>query len=428
MALSKMGYRTRIIDDIIEIKLKSFGALCIEGPKWCGKTWTALNHSTSAFFIGDPKNNFQNRTLASIDPSLVLDGESPRLIDEWQEVPSLWDAVRFEVDNMPNKGRFILTGSSTPKNVGIMHSGTGRIDRILMRPMSLYESGDSDGSVSLMSIFNQQSIRTGVHQTSLQNLAYLATRGGWPGAIGMNESQAIDISRSYLKTLVNDDISRVDGIKRDQKKVKSLLKSLARNVSTSVSNQVLIRDMKEFDNDSIDSNTLSSYLDVLTRLFVIHSQPAFDVNYRSSQRVGKTPKRHFIDPSLAIAALELSPSMLINDLHLFGFIFESLVIRDLTIYAEANRGLVSHFRHHDTGDEIDAVVELDDGRWGAFEIKLGHNQVDEAAENLLKIKKNFDESNPQKSPTVLCVVCGLAEYAYKRNDGVYVVPITALKN
>lgn len=428
MALSKTGYRTRIIDDIIDIKLKSFGALCIEGPKWCGKTWTALNHAMSAFFIGDPKNNFQNRTLASIDPSIVLEGEFPRLIDEWQEVPSLWDAARFAVDNIPTKGRFILTGSSTPKNVGIMHSGTGRIDRILMRPMSLYESGDSEGSVSLMSLFNQQPIRTSVHPTSLQKLAYLATRGGWPGAIGMDESQAVDISRSYLKTLISDDISRVDGVKRDQKKLRSLLKSLARNVSTSVSNQVLIKDMKEYDNDSIDSNTLSSYMDVLTRLFVIYNQPAFDINYRSSQRVGKTPKRHFIDPSLAIAALELSPSMLINDLHLFGFIFESLVIRDLTIYAEANRGLVSHFKHHDTGDEIDAVVELDDGRWGAFEIKLGHNQVDKAAENLLKIKKNFDETNPTKSPIVLCVICGLADYAYRRVDGVFVVPITMLKN
>lgn len=427
MSLRKQEYRERIIDDIVKSKLASFGAVCIEGPKWCGKTWTALNHSNSVFFIGDPQNNFQNRLLAEVDPSIVLDGLNPRLIDEWQEVPSLWDAVRFEVDKTKHKGQFILTGSSTPKSFGVLHSGTGRIDRIMMRPMSLYESGDSDGSVSLRMLFANTLKTTKTDSMSLSKLAYLATRGGWPGSLGMNEKQASDIAKSYLKSILADDITKIDGVKRDSKKVKALIKSLARNVATSVSNATLIKDIKEFDGDLIDPNTVASYLDILTRLFIIDNQQAYDINYRSSTRVAKSPKRHFIDPSLVVAALEMSPSMLLKDLNLFGFIFESLVIRDLKIYAEANRGSVYHFRHHDTGDEIDAVIELDDGTWGAFEIKLGHNQVDKASENLLKIKMNFDQMNHEKSPTVLCVICGLGEYAYKRPDGVFVVPIGCLR-
>lgn len=428
MSLRKQEYRERIIDDIVKSKLASFGAVCIEGPKWCGKTWTALNHSNSVIYIGDPQNNFQNRLLAEVDPSIVLAGLHPRLIDEWQEVPSLWDAVKFEVDKSRDKGQYILTGSSTPKSFGILHSGTGRIDRIMMRPMSLYESGDSDGSVSLKMLFNNTLKTTKIETMTLSKLAYLATRGGWPGALGMNEKQASDIARSYLKSILADDVTKIDGVKRDSKKVKALIKSLARNVATSVSNATLIKDIKEFDGDVIDPNTIASYLDILTRLFIIDNQQAYDMNYRSSTRVAKTPKRHFIDPSLAVAALEMSPSMLLKDLNLFGFIFESLVIRDLKIYAEANRGSVYHFRHHDTGDEIDAVIELDDGTWGAFEIKLGYNQVDKAAENLLKIKMNLDQTNHKKSPTVLCVICGLGEYAYKRPDGVFVIPINSLKH
>ena len=428
MSLRKQEYRERIIDEIVKSKLSSFGAVCIEGPKWCGKTWTALNHSNSVIYIGDSQNNFQNRLLAEVDPSVILVGLNPRLIDEWQEVPSLWDAIRFEVDKSRNKGQYILTGSSAPKSFGVLHSGTGRIDRIMMRPMSLYESDDSDGSVSLMTLFNNTLKTTKIDSMSLSKLAFLATRGGWPGSLGMNEKQASDIARSYLKSILADDVTKIDGVKRDSKKVKALIKSLARNVATSVSNATLIKDIREFEGDEIDPNTVASYLDILTRLFIIDNQQAFDMNYRSSTRVAKSPKRHFIDPSLAVAALEMSPSMLLKDLNLFGFIFESLVIRDLKIYAEANRGSVYHFRHHDTGDEIDAVIEFDDGTWGAFEIKLGHNQVDKAAENLLKIKMNLDQMNHKNSPTVLCVICGLGEYAYKRPDGVFVIPINSLKH
>ena len=428
MALTKSNYRPRIIDQLIKEKLATFGAVCIEGPKWCGKTWTALNHSESVIFIGDPQNNFQNRSMAQLDPNLVLDGVSPKLIDEWQEVPSVWDAVRYQIDQSTQKGQFILTGSSTPQTKGILHSGTGRIDRIKMRPMSLYESGDSSGVISLQDLFDWRIKSQETTSVTLKELIYLTVRGGWPGSLGADAKQAIDIPKSYLTSVIEDDLTRLDDTKRDIRKVRYLLKSLARNTGTMANNQTLKRDILEFENETIAPDTITSYLDVLSRLFLIEDQPAFDVNYRSSTRVAKTSKRHFIDPSLAVATLGVSPEMLINDLNLFGFIFESLVIRDLRIYAEANRGQVFHYRQHDTGKEIDAVVELPDGRLGAFEVKLGANQIDSAAENLIAIQASMTKGSKSKGPQVLCVICGLSNYAYQRkNDGVFVVPITALR-
>ncbi len=428
MTLTKPQYRPRIIDPLIKGKLETFGAVCIEGPKWCGKTWTALHHAESAVFIGDPQGNFQNRTMAQLDPSLVLDGAPPRLIDEWQEVPTIWDAVRYQVDRDTSKGRFLLTGSATPKTKGILHSGTGRIDRIKMRPMSLYESGDSNGAISLQGLFDGSFQAQKTDPNTLEKLIYLTVRGGWPGSLGTSPKHAIDIPKSYLKSVIEDDLTRLDGIKRDVKRVQALLKSLARNVSTMVSNQTLRRDIREFENETINPDTIASYLDVLSRLFLIENQPAFDINYRSSIRVAKMPKRHFIDPSLAVAALGVSPEMLLSDLNLFGFLFESLVIRDLRIYVEANQGQVFHYRHHDTGNEIDAVIELADGRWGAFEVKLGANQVDEAAKNLLAIQSAMSKSPGTNGPSVLCVICGLIDFAYQRDDGIFVIPITALKD
>jgi hypothetical protein len=426
MALTKAFYKPRIIDQLIHEKLKTFGAVCIEGPKWCGKTWTALNHAESVIFIGDPQGNFQNRSMAQLDPSLVLNGKTPRLIDEWQEVPAIWDAVRYQADQSIHKGQFILTGSATPQTKGILHSGTGRIDRIAMRPMSLFESGDSNGTVSLQGLFGGNLTPQETVSISLDKLIYLTVRGGWPGSLGAELKGAIDIPKSYLHSVIEDDLTRLDGIKRDTKKIRALLKSLARNTSTLANNQTLINDILEFKGEAIDPNTISGYLDALGRLFLIENQLAFDPNYRSSTRVAKMPKRHFVDPSLAVAALEISPEMLINDLNLFGFLFESLVIRDLRIYAGANQGRVFHYRHHSTGKEIDAVVELADGRWGAFEIKLGANQIDRAAENLISIQSTMLKSNESRSPQVLCVICGLTNYAYRRDDGVFVVPITAL--
>lgn len=426
--LTKIGYRERILDSIIQEHLKTFAAICIEGPKWCGKTWTALNNSKSVIYIGDPKNNFQNRTLAELNPEFVLEGDLPRLIDEWQEVPPLWDAVRFKADQSIQKGQFILTGSATPKRKGILHSGAGRITTLLMRPMSLYESGDSSGKVSLKDLFSNNFLATSLMEVSLSHLIYLTCRGGWPGSIGLDEKQAINITKSYLETTINNEVSNIDQVQRNKKKIQSLIKSIARNISTMVSTSTLANDIKDFYDDTITTVTITDYLDVLNRLFILEDQLAFDMNYRSNKRVAKSPKRHFIDPSLAVAALDLSSDKLIQDLNFYGFLFESMVIRDLRIYAEAIGGKVFHYKHFDTNVEIDAVVELSNGLWGAFEIKLGMNQVDLAAENLLKMEKKIIESKKGKAPVFLAVICGLSQAAYLRKDGVYVFPITALKN
>jgi hypothetical protein len=428
MPLTKPQYKPRILDKLIQNKLETFGAICIEGPKWCGKTWSGLHHAESVVFIGNPENNFQNRRMAELNPDLVLDGKAPRLIDEWQEVPPIWDSVRYRVDQSAEKGRFILTGSSTPQRKGILHSGTGRIDRIRMRPMSLYESADSGGQISLMGLFHSDFKDQATSGTSFDQIIYLLARGGWPGSLGTDIHQAADIARSYLDSVIEDDLNRVDGIKRDTRKVKSLLRSLARNVSTMASNSTLRRDLQEFEGETIDPETVTVYLDVLSRLFLIEDQPAFDKNLRSRTRVAKTPKRHFVDPSLAIAALGISPKLLLQDLNYLGFLFESMVIRDLRIYTEAHQGNIFHYRHHDTGREVDAIIETADGSWGAFEIKLGENQVDEAAKNLLEVQSFMAESGASSPPKVLAVLCGLSSGAYQRPDGVYVIPVTALKD
>lgn len=423
MALTKPHYRMRLIDKKMSEMLQVFGAVCLEGPKWCGKTWASLNHANSVVYMGDPSNNFQNRTSAELSPDLVLSGDYPRLIDEWQEVPPLWDAVRFRVDQEAKKGMYILTGSATPAHKGILHSGAGRIGKLLMRTMSLYESGDSLGQISLRKIFTSsvQPINTGV--VELHRLIDLAVRGGWPGSLDSKALITPKLAKAYLEAVVDEDMYKVDGIKRDSRKVWALLRSLARNESTVASNAKLAKDIQEYESEAINRDTVVSYLDILQRLFIIDEQPAFSPNLRSSVRVGKAPKRHYADPSLAVAALETNAEMLLNDLHTFGFIFEALCVRDLRIYAEANNGRVFHYR--DANDrEIDAVVEMPDGRWGAFEVKLGANQIDKAAESLLALK----ESMAEEGPNILCVICGMSNMAYTRPDGVIVVPITALKD
>lgn len=428
MTLRKISYRARIIDELIDEKLKTFGAVCIEGAKWCGKTWTALNHANSAIMIGDPLNAFQNRTLAQIDPNLILAGEQPRLVDEWQEVPSIWDAVRHHVDQSEQKGKFLLTGSSTPQTKGILHSGTGRIDRIKMRPMTLFESGESNGSVSLCCLFDRTFRFAQASNATLETLIQWIVRGGWPGSLTLSVKQSMDVARSYLRSIVEDDLTRLDGVKRDIKKTSALLRSLARNVATMASNQTLRKDILENEHETIDSNTVTNYLDAFHRMYLIEEQPAYERDYRSRTRVAKTPKRHFVDPSLAVAALELTPAMLLGDLRLLGFLFESLVYRDLTVYSEKHASKVFHYRHHDTGLEIDAIVEWNDGSWGAFEVKLGSHQIDDAADRLLAFSKGFQEADPNGAPRVLGVICGLADYAYQREDGVYVLPITSLRD
>ena len=419
-------YLPRVIDSTVERYLSTFGAVCIEGPKWCGKTWTSSFHSKSQILIGDPANNFQNRSLAELSPAMVLEGETPRLIDEWQEVPSLWDAVRYMVDQRGDKGQFILTGSATPKRKGILHSGAGRIGRLRMRTMSLFESGDSSGSVSLEDLCTGSFKAALTGEVDLRELARLTVRGGWPGNIYTRESDISLLPNEYLNAVIEDDVYRIDGVKRDSTKMRLLLSSLARNESTTATNKTLKNDIKEIDDEDIDVETVALYLDIFERLFLIDNQKPFSTKLRSSIRVKQAVKRHFCDPSLACALMKATPEKLISDLETFGFLFEALCERDLKIYAESFGAQLYHYQDY-AGNEIDAVVEMPDGGWCAIEIKLGANKVDEAASNLLRIRNDIVKDNG-KEPTAMCVVCGMSNAAYRRPDGVYVVPITALKN
>ena len=421
------NYRPRVIDAKVEEYLAAFGAVCIEGPKWCGKTWTSSHHSQSEIYIGDPANNFQNRRLAELSPALVLEGAAPRLIDEWQEVPPLWDAVRYKVDQIAQKGQFILTGSATPNHKGILHSGAGRIGKLRMRPMSLYESGDSCGRVSLEKLCHGALTPSMTGEADIQKLIALILRGGWPGSLGLPVQQAMLLPAEYLNAVIDDDVYRIDGVKRDTQKMRLLLRSLARNESTTVTNKTLMKDIKAVDDENIDGNTVAAYLDIFKRLFLTDNQPPFSTQIRSSVRVKQAEKRHFCDPSLACALMKATPSGLLGDLETLGFLFEALCERDLRIYAESFGANLYHYQDY-SGQEIDAVIELADGQWCAFEIKLGANQIDAAAANLLKIKKQMEEDPAGKPPAVLCVLCGMANAAYQRPDGVFVVPITALKN
>lgn len=419
-------YRPRIIDDQVDEYLDVFGAVAIEGPKWCGKTWTSAFHCKSEIYIGDPAGNFQNRQLAGISPDLVLDGEAPRLIDEWQEVPSLWDAVRCRVDQTRLKGQFILTGSATPNRKGILHSGAGRIGRLRMRPMTLFESGDSSGNVSLRALCRGELDPVMTGEVDLMRLIELIIRGGWPGSLGLSARQASLLPAEYLNAIIDDDVYRIDGIKRDTAKMRLLLRSLARNESTTATDKTLLGDIRALDDEDIDRNTAASYLDIFKRLFLTDDQPPFASNVRSSVRIKQAHKRHFADPSLACALLRATPDSLRNDLKTLGFLFEALCERDLRIYAGSFGGELYHYQDY-KNNEIDAVIELDDGEWCAFEIKLGADQIDAAAASLLKIKRQIEIDPKGRPPSVLCVVCGMSNAAYRRPDGVFVVPITALK-
>ena len=418
-------YKPRIIDASVEKYLKTFGAVCIEGPKWCGKTWTSAYHSKSEYYLADPRGNFQNRNLAQIDPSLVLDGDSPRLLDEWQEVPSLWDAVRFAVDSSKEKGRFILTGSATPNHKGILHSGAGRIARLRMRPMSLFEAGKSSGKVSLKELCNGILKAQLTGEVALTDLIDYIVRGGWPSSQELSIEEAALLPKEYISAILSDDIERIDGIKRDRHKMELLLRSLARNESTTVTNKRLKEDMKEIDHEDIVVETVASYLDVLNRLFLTDNQKPYSTQLRSTVRVKQAEKRHLSDPSLACALLNATPEILMGDLNTLGFLFEALCERDLKIYAEAFGASLYHYQDYHN-QEMDAVIVLPDGEWCGIEIKLGANQIEDAAKNLLKIKQKILEEKNGKAPKSLSVICGLSNAAYQREDGVFVVPLTAL--
>ena len=425
MKLTKSGYIPRLIDKSIDENLKIFGAISIEGPKWCGKTWTALNHSNSVVYLNNTVDNFKDKNLAEIDVNLILDKDKPELIDEWQEVPAVWDAVRFKCDFDDGKGKYILTGSSVPVSDKIRHSGAGRICKMKMYTMSLFESGDSSGDVSLVDLFNGKIKNKLVDKVTLQKIAEFIVRGGWPNAINMPIEGAIKITKSYIEAVLDKDIVEIDGVHRSKQRMEMLLRSLARNESTVSSNKVL---MKAVDDNvteedlNISRNTITDYLDVLERLHLIENQNSFTYKIRSRANVGKNFKRHFVDPSLGCAVLSITPKKLINDLKTMGLYFEALCERDLKIYAESIGAKLYHYRENDTGVEVDAIVELSDGEYGAIEIKLGSNMIDEAVESLNRFY-NLAEVKPK----FMCVICGLYDVVVKRPDGIYVFPITALK-
>lgn len=419
-------YKPRIMDEQVTTYLSTFGAVCIEGPKWCGKTWTSRYHSKSEIFIGNPEGNFSNRRLAEMSPSLILQGESSRLIDEWQEVPSIWDAVRFEVDSRGKKGQFILTGSATPNQKGILHSGAGRIALLRMRPMTLFEAGRSLGVVSLQDLCKGEISPVLTGEVNLVDLIDNIIRGGWPGNQDLPLKQAALVPIEYIDTVLKNDVQKLDDIERNVDKIKLLLRSLARNESTTASIRTLTNDIMAHEDGSIDRDTVPVYLDILSRLFLIENQPPFSEKLRSSTRIKQFKKRHFADPSLAAALLGATPEMLVRDLETLGFLFEALCARDLRVYAESFGAKLYHYQDYE-GKEIDAVIELQDGTWCAFEIKLGANQIDEAAHNLLTLS-DVIRAEGGRPPFICCVISGLSNAAYQREDGVFVVPITALRN
>lgn len=427
-------YKPRICDMELQEQLEASGAVLIEGAKWCGKTYTARHAAQSALFMQDRDNSKRYKQIAATKPSLLLEGETPRLIDEWEEAPVLWDAVRFAVDMRGEVGQFILTGSATPKDDGRnidmadeerrMHTGVGRIAPLRMRTMSLWESGESNGKVSLQSLFDEQPDIAAISDLTIEQLAYAICRGGWPASIKLTERAALRMAKNYIEEVIRFDIHRVDGVEKNPLRVRKLLESYARNISTMASNETLMADVRATD-QTIAANTFASYMTALRRIFIIDEVPAWSPALRSKTTIRTSPKRHFADPSIATALMRTSPQGLFKDFNTFGLLFEDLCARDLRVYAQALDGDVFHY--HDKKElECDLVIALHDGRWAAVEVKLGMNEEDEAAKHLLKLSQDIDEQRMLK-PSFLMILTG-GQYAYRREDGVFVVPIGCLKN
>ncbi|MDO4344358.1 MAG: DUF4143 domain-containing protein [Eubacteriales bacterium] len=419
-------YLKRIADRVLQERLASSGAVLIEGPKWCGKTRTALENSKSHLFMQDPDKAGSYLKAADTKPSLLLRGDTPRLLDEWQTAPVLWDAVRFMVDERGKPGQFILTGSAVPKDNAVQHTGTGRISRLMMRPMSLYESMESNGSVSLKALFDGETEIDNFSTLTIEQIAFAIVRGGWPASIGQTEKIALRHAIDYVEAVINADVSRVDGIEKNPVRVRALLRSLSRNISTLATIRTIHDDIAMGDADeNISEKTISQYLNALDRIFVTENLPAWNPALRSKTAIRTSPKRQFVDPSIAAAVMRLTSSRLLEDFNYFGFLFESLCDRDLRIYAEAIDGQIFHYRDA-SGLEADAVIALNDGRWAAVEVKLGSKEIEDAAVHLLKLK---DKVNTEKmrEPSFLMILTG-TEIAYRREDGVYVVPLGCLKD
>ena len=421
-------YRKRIADEILARKLEGKGAVLIEGPKWCGKTTTAEQIASSILYMDEPEKKEQNIAMSELNPKRLLKGETPRLIDEWQIAPKLWDAIRFEVDHRGELGQFVLTGSAVPVDTKeITHSGTGRFTWLTMRPMSLYESGDSSGEVSLKTLFDGVTEIDGASDLDIDRLAFLVCRGGWPQAVDMRDEIALDQAMDYYDAVVRSDINRADDMQKNPEKVRRLMRSYARNQGSQVPNTVLAQDVSANDEAFMSDDTVASYVSALQKIFVVEDMPAWNPNLRSKTAIRSSDTRYYIDPSIAAAALGIGPNDLVNDLKTFGFLFETLCIRDLRVFADALNGEVYHYRDKD-GQECDAVIHLKNGKYGLIEIKLGGDKLIEEGAKSLKAMEAKIDTDKMNAPSFLMVLIGIGEYAYRRQDGVYVVPIGCLKN
>lgn len=424
-----MAYKSRIADRILRRRLMGSGAVLIQGPKWCGKTTTAERQAKSLVYMDDPEYLDQNIELANLSPKKLLEGATPRLVDEWQLAPQLWDAARFEVDHRNAEGQFIFTGSAVPAETDkIHHTGTGRFAWMTMRTMSLFESGESVGEVSLANLFDNAGCDvSGTNQLNIDSLAWLICRGGWPRATTIDKDVALDMAYNYYEAVVNSDLSRVDGIRRDAERVKRILRSLARNQCAQISVSTICADIENNDTVAASRLTVASYIDALKKIFVLEDSSAWNPNLRSKTAIRSSETRYFSDPSIGIAALGIGPNDLINDLCTMGLFFESMCVRDLRVYADALEGQIYHYRDS-SGLECDAVLHLRNGNYGLIEIKLGgEKNIEEGAGNLKNLASKIDTLK-MKSPSFLMVLTGTSRYAVRRNDGVYVVPVGCLKD
>lgn len=424
----EMEYKHRIADGILEKKLRSKGAVLIEGPKWCGKTTTAEQQARSILYMDNPASFESNLQMAEIDPGILLEGDTPRLIDEWQLAPKLWDTMRFEVDHRHQVGQFILTGSAVPSDEESMkHSGTGRFSWLTMRPMSLYESGESNGKVSLSHLFESRENIVATNNLRIDDIAFLICRGGWPFACSLQGDTALAQAFDYVDAVIKKDVSRVDGTNRNITTTRLLMRSYARNQGSQATIGTIVADMMTNDENEIGIKTAGSYLDALRKIFVIEDSEAWNPNLRSKTAIRTANTRYFIDPSIGTAVLGLGPKDLINDLNTMGLFFETLCVRDLRIFADALDGQVFHYRDK-SGLECDAVIHLRNGRYGLVEIKLGGDRlINEGASNLLALVDKIN-TDKMKEPSFLMVLTGTGDFAYRRKDGVYVVPIGCLKD
>ena len=421
------SYRPRIVDSALKRKLRGKGAVLIEGPKWCGKTTTAEQVSKSTLSVDDPSTVNTNKILSEIDPERLLTGDHPRLLDEWQVAPKLWDAVRHHVDRHKGHGQFILTGSSVPADISeTIHSGTGRFGWLVMRPMTLYESGDSTGDVSLASLFESQPI-SGCSNLDLDRLTFLICRGGWPESVDMDDDVALDQAFDYIDAVIRNDMSRVDNIRRDPQKVRMLLRSYARNQGTQISQASISADISSNDTEGGSEETVSEYLQALRKLYVIEDMKAWNPNLRSKTAIRTSDTRYFVDPSLAAASLRIGPQDLINNLNTTGFFFEALAVRDLRVYAESLDGDVYHYKDN-LDNECDVVIHLRDGRYALLEVKLGGERlIDEGVRTLKDVLRRIDTDKMGK-PAFMAIITGTERYAYRRDDGIIILPLGALKN